>query len=176
MLPPDYELTEDKVRIDAVAAHAFLTESYWAKGIALDTVARSIEGAMTVAILPARAGSKRIPQKNIRPFCGKPMIAWPIEIAAASRLFDRIVVSTDDSAVAALAVELGAEVPFVRPAHLSDDHASTDAVVLHAVVCLSMRDGGNLRRQHSRCPLCRVVVLLSAGPRRCERPPPQSCG
>jgi N-acylneuraminate cytidylyltransferase len=88
---------------------------------------------VNVAILPARGGSKRIPRKNIREFCGKPMIAWPIEAAKATGLFERIVVSTDDSEVAALVREWGAEVPFVRPAELADDFATTDAVLLHAI-------------------------------------------
>jgi len=57
----------------------------------------------TVAVIPARGGSKRIPRKNIRDFCGKPMIAWPIETARSSGLFDRIIVSTDDAEIAAVA-------------------------------------------------------------------------
>lgn len=88
---------------------------------------------MRVAIIPARGGSKRIPRKNIEEFCGKPMIAWPIEVAKASGLFDHIVVSTDDDEIGNVAKAWGAELPFLRPAALSDDHASTDRVVLHAV-------------------------------------------
>jgi len=87
----------------------------------------------SIAIIPARGGSKRIPRKNIKAFFGKPIIAWPIEAARASGLFDHIVVSTDDAEIAAVAKKWGAEVPFMRPAALSDDHASTDSVVLHAV-------------------------------------------
>lgn len=86
-----------------------------------------------IAIIPARGGSKRIPRKNIRPFCGKPMIAWPIEALRASGTVGRIVVSTDDDEVAALAASLGAEVPFRRPAALADDHAATLPVIAHAV-------------------------------------------
>lgn len=86
-----------------------------------------------VAIIPARGGSKRIPRKNIRDFCGKPMIAWSIEAAMASRCFDRIIVSTDDHEISELAKQLGAEVPFVRPAELSDDYAGTLPVIRHAV-------------------------------------------
>lgn len=88
---------------------------------------------MNLAIIPARGGSKRIPRKNIKEFFGKPMLAWTIEAARASRLFAHIVVSTDDEAVAGVAREWGAEVPFVRPAELADDFASTDAVLLHAL-------------------------------------------
>lgn len=86
---------------------------------------------MKIAVIPARGGSKRIPRKNIKPFCGKPMIAWSIEAARASGLFERIVVSTDDAEIAAIAKEWGAEVPFVRPKELSNDYAGTTPVVAH---------------------------------------------
>ena len=87
----------------------------------------------TIAIIPARGGSKRIPRKNLRPFCGKPMIAWPIEAVFAARIFDAVVVSTDDEEIAAVAKSLGAEVPFVRPAELSDDYTATMPVIAHAI-------------------------------------------
>jgi len=86
-----------------------------------------------IAIIPARGGSKRIPRKNVRPFCGKPMIAWPIEAVFAAGVFDAVVVSTDDEEIAAVAKSLGAEVPFVRPAELCDDHAATMPVIAHAI-------------------------------------------
>ena len=88
---------------------------------------------MKLALIPARGGSKRIPRKNIRPFRGRPMIAWSIAAAQAAGCFDRIVVTTDDEEIAALAESHGAEVPFLRPAHLADDQATTQEVVLHAV-------------------------------------------
>ena len=88
---------------------------------------------MNLAIIPARGGSRRIPRKNIKTFCGKPMLAWPIEAAAASGLFDHVIVSTDDAEIADVARASGAVVPFVRPAALSDDHAGTTDVVAHAV-------------------------------------------
>lgn len=88
---------------------------------------------MKVAIIPARGGSKRIPRKNIRPFLGKPMIAHSIACARESGLFERVIVSTDDNEIAQIAVEHGAEVPFVRPRELSDDHTGTTAVMAHAV-------------------------------------------
>ena len=88
---------------------------------------------MKVAVIPARGGSKRIPRKNIRPFCGKPMLAWSIDAALASGCFDRVVVSTDDEEIAAVARAHGAEVPFLRPPELADDHAGTVPVVAHAV-------------------------------------------
>jgi pseudaminic acid cytidylyltransferase len=93
-----------------------------------------------VAIIPARGGSKRIPRKNIKEFCGKPMIAWSIEAAKASGCFDKIIVSTDDAEIADVAKEWGATVPFTRPAKLSDDYAGTLPVIRHAVEWLSERE------------------------------------
>jgi pseudaminic acid cytidylyltransferase len=92
---------------------------------------------MNVAVIPARGGSKRIPRKNIREFCGKPMIAWSIGAARQCGCFDRVMVSTDDPEIAAVAERFGAEVPFVRPAELSDDHAGTVPVMRHAVAWLA---------------------------------------
>ena len=86
-----------------------------------------------VCIIPARGGSKRIPRKNVKPFCGKPMIAWSIEAAQACNVFGRIIVSTDDDEIAAVAKSCGAEVPFRRPEELANDHATTDDVFLHAL-------------------------------------------
>lgn len=88
---------------------------------------------MKLAIIPARGGSKRIPRKNIKLFCGKPMIAWTIEAALQSRCFDKIVVSTDDPEIAEIAWHAGAEVPFQRPQSLSDDHTGTIPVIQHAI-------------------------------------------
>ncbi|AWL01242.1 pseudaminic acid cytidylyltransferase [Stutzerimonas stutzeri] len=88
---------------------------------------------MKLAIIPARGGSKRIPRKNIKPFCGKPMIAWSIEAALQSGCFDRVVVSTDDTEIAEVARQHGADVPFMRPAELSDDHTGTIPVIRHAI-------------------------------------------
>jgi N-acylneuraminate cytidylyltransferase len=88
---------------------------------------------MKLAIIPARGGSKRIPRKNIKPFGGLPMIAWSIRAAQASACFDRIIVSTDDDEIADVAKAYGAEVPFVRPAALSDDHTGTIPVVAQAI-------------------------------------------
>lgn len=88
---------------------------------------------MKLAVIPARGGSKRIPRKNIKPFCGRPIIAWSIAAARESGCFDRIVVSTDDDEIAALVRAEGAETPFIRPATLADDHTGTMAVVVHAI-------------------------------------------
>ena len=88
---------------------------------------------MRLAVIPARGGSKRIPRKNIKPFGGQAMIAWSIQAAQRSGCFDRIIVSTDDDEIAGVARGHGAEVPFLRPAVLSDDHAGTVPVIAHAV-------------------------------------------
>ena len=88
---------------------------------------------MNFCIIPARGGSKRIARKNIKDFCGRPMIARSIEAAQLSGCFARIIVSTDDAEIAATAREYGAETPFVRPAELADDFATTGAVMRHAV-------------------------------------------
>lgn len=86
---------------------------------------------MRIALIPARGGSKRIPRKNIRDFAGRPVIAWSIAAAAGSGLFDRIICSTDDEEIAQVVQACGAETPFRRPPELSDDHATTLAVVQH---------------------------------------------
>lgn len=88
---------------------------------------------MNICLIPARGGSKRIPRKNIRAFQGKPMIAWSIAAAKASRCFDQILVTTDDEEIAEVARSQGANVPFLRPAHLADDQASTQEVIAHAL-------------------------------------------
>lgn len=91
---------------------------------------------MNIAIIPARGGSKRIPGKNIKPFHGKPMIAYAISAAYASELFERVVVSTDDEEIAATAQACGAATPFMRPAELACDHTPTAPVVAHGIrVC-----------------------------------------
>jgi len=86
-----------------------------------------------LCVIPARGGSKRIPRKNIREFCGKPMIAWSIQAALRSGIFDYVIVSTDDAEIADLSRCWGAQVPFVRPSELSDDLTGTTDVVTHAI-------------------------------------------
>ena len=87
---------------------------------------------MNIAIIPARGGSKRIPRKNIKAFYGTPMIAWSIQAAKASGLFEQIIVSTDDAEIAYVAKLWGADDPFIRPAELSNDFAGTTEVIAHA--------------------------------------------
>lgn len=88
---------------------------------------------MRLAVIPARGGSKRIPRKNVKDFCGKPMIAWSIQTALESGCFDRVIVSTDDDEIAEVAIAHGADVPFRRPAELADDFTPTVPVIAHAV-------------------------------------------
>ena len=88
---------------------------------------------MKIAIIPARGGSKRIPKKNIKLFSGKPVIAYSIEAAKKSKLFDKIIVSTDDNKIAKISIRYGAEVPFIRPKNISDDHSTTTQVVKHSI-------------------------------------------
>ncbi len=88
---------------------------------------------MNICIIPARGGSKRIPGKNIKLFCGKPIIEYPIEVAKKSKLFSYIVVSTDDKKIAEISKKAGALVPFIRPKELSTDHIATRPVVNHAI-------------------------------------------
>ncbi|PTY36778.1 pseudaminic acid cytidylyltransferase [Saccharospirillum sp. MSK14-1] len=96
---------------------------------------------MTVAVIPARGGSKRIPRKNIRLFHGRPMIEWSIEAARQAGCFERILVSTDDPDIATVARQAGAETPFVRPPELADDHATTLDVMQHAADWLVTNHG-----------------------------------
>lgn len=87
----------------------------------------------SIAIIPARGGSKRIEKKNIRPFKGYPMIRWSIDAAQNCGFFDRIIISTDDEEISEISVSLGAEAPFQRPASLSDDITPMIPVVNHAI-------------------------------------------
>lgn len=88
---------------------------------------------MKIAVIPARGGSKRIPRKNIKLFRGKPIIGYALEAALASSAFDRVIVSTDDHEIAEVATAYGAEVPFMRPPELADDHTPTVPVIAHAI-------------------------------------------
>jgi pseudaminic acid cytidylyltransferase len=88
---------------------------------------------MNVAIIPARGGSKRILKKNSKEFAGLPLIAYSIEVAKKSGIFEHIIVSTDDAAIADIAKQYGAQVPFMRPGSLSDDITGTRDVTNHAI-------------------------------------------
>jgi len=88
---------------------------------------------MNLCVIPARGGSKRIPRKNIKVFCGKPLIVWSIEKAIESKCFEEIIVSTDDLEIADLAKTYGVKAPFIRPEALSNDFTETSKVISHAI-------------------------------------------
>ena len=114
-------------------------------------------GHAAVAVIPARGGSKRIPRKNVKPFAGKPMISYAIRAAQEAGSFERIVVSTDDPEIEQVAREWGAQVPFLRPASLADDHAPTVPVITHALDSLGITDATPV------CCIYPCVPLLLAG-------------
>lgn len=87
----------------------------------------------TLCLIPARGGSKGIPRKNLMPVAGRPLITWTIQQALLAEVDLRVVVSTDDPEIAEVAAAAGAEVPFLRPAHLAEDMTATEPVVLHAI-------------------------------------------
>ena len=94
-----------------------------------------------LAVIPARGGSKRLPNKNVLELSGEPLIVWTIDAAKRSKYIDRIVVSTDDGDIAATAIKAGVDVPFIRPTHLAEDHTSTYEVVAHTLT--QLRNYGN---------------------------------
>lgn len=89
--------------------------------------------ARVLALIPARAGSKRLPGKNIKPLHGKPLLAWTVEFACGVAELDDVLVSTDAESIAAVARQYGAQVPWLRPAELASDTASSVAVIQHAL-------------------------------------------
>lgn len=109
-----------------------------------------------VALIIARGGSKRIPKKNIKKLAGKPLIAWTIETAISSGAFTRVIVSTDDTEIMAASIEYGAEVPKLRPSHLSTDESLSIDAVLHAIDCL---------KQENCCPSS-LMLLQPTSPLR----------
>lgn len=119
---------------------------------------------MRVAIIPARGGSKRIPRKNIKTFAGKPIITYSIEAAQQSGLFNRIIVTTDDEEIAEVARHYGAEVPFLRPKELSDDHTATIPVIAHAIQ--SLQESGDVIDTacciYATAPFVRSVDIIAA--------------
>ena len=117
-----------------------------------------------VAIIPARGGSKRIPRKNIKDFYGKPLIAYSIQAALNSNLFEKVIVSTDDEEIANVSIKYGATVPFVRPKELSDDFTGTGAVVEHTINYLRMQ-GENYNficTIYATAPLLKEKYLVEA--------------
>ena len=99
------------------------------------------DGINVISVIPARGGSKGIPRKNLQLVGGKPLIAWSIEASLNCPLIDRTVLSTEDEEIAKVANEWGAETPFLRPAELAEDMASTEGVLTHAVEWLEREEG-----------------------------------
>ena len=115
-----------------------------------------------LCIIPARGGSKRIPRKNIKEFLGKPIIAYSIETAIETGLFDEVMVSTDDMEIAEVAKQYGAKVPFMRSAETASDFAST-ADVLKEVIANYKELGkefDNFCCFYATAPLVQSVVLI----------------
>lgn len=98
------------------------------------------KGKTILGLIPARSGSKGLPRKNIKPLLGKPLIAWTIEQALASKYLDRLIVSTDDEGIAEVSRKYGAEIPFIRPKELAEDNAKGIDVVLHTIDWLNEND------------------------------------
>ena len=112
--------------------------------------------SLNIAIIPARGGSKRLPNKNILPLAGKPLIVWTIETALDSQLFDMVLVSTDSQDIADVSMSAGATVPFLRPAELASDTASTNDVISHMVEWVEAQHG----------PVTKVTLLQPTSPLR----------
>ncbi|WP_392340483.1 cytidylyltransferase domain-containing protein [Moritella marina] len=117
-----------------------------------------IKGKKVLAIIPARGGSKRLPRKNVLPLQGKPLIAWSIEAGLNSHYVDRVVVSTDCHEIAEISKQFGADVPFMRPADIAGDSATTNSVILHMINSLSSTELFDI-----------VVVLQPTSPLRTSK-------
>lgn len=115
-----------------------------------------------IAIIPARGGSKRIPQKNIQDFYGKPLIAHSILTAFESKLFSRVIVSTDSPKIASIAKTYGAEIPFMRDASLSDDFTPTLEVIAHAITESKISDLALICCIYPTAPLLQAHHLIQA--------------
>lgn len=119
---------------------------------------------MKIAVIPARGGSKRIAKKNIKPFNGRPIISWSIEAAKNSKLFEKVIVSTDSEEIAEVALHYGAEVPFLRPENLADDYTGTSEVVAHAIGW-HLEHGYSIQSAcciYATAPLIRLSDILNA--------------
>lgn len=130
----------------------------------------------TIAIITARGGSKRIPRKNIRPFCGIPIIGYSIKAALAAGCFEEVMISTDDSEIAEVAQGLGASVPFFRSARTSDDHATTSDALVEVLTEYAQR-GRTFELACCLYPTAPFVTseMLAAGLRRLRDDPDLDC-
>lgn len=114
---------------------------------------------MSLCLIMARGGSKRVEGKNLKPLAGRPLVTWPVRTAVRSGLFGRVVISTDDAEIAAVACAAGAEQPFARPPELANDFATTTDVMHHAFSALQALDG---TLQQACCVLYGTSFLVSA--------------
>ncbi|EPP8196603.1 pseudaminic acid cytidylyltransferase [Campylobacter lari] len=119
---------------------------------------------INLCIIPARGGSKRIPRKNIIDFLGKPLIAYSIESALNSDIFDDVIISSDDDEIIEVALKYGAKAPFVRKKELSDDYASSTAVIQDAIITLEEQDKNykNVCCLYATAPLIDEFILQKA--------------
>ncbi|MCC7484473.1 MAG: acylneuraminate cytidylyltransferase family protein [Burkholderiales bacterium] len=131
-----------------------------------------IDDRRVLAIVPARGGSRGVPRKNVRPLCGRPLLAWTIEAARGSRLVDRLIVSSEDPEIIEVARALGCEVPFVRPADIARDETPGIAPVRHAIAELPGFDYAVLLQPTS--PL-RVAADIDACIARCREARADAC-
>lgn len=113
-----------------------------------------------LAIIPARAGSKRIPNKNIKTFCGKPLIAYAVLQAKNSPLIDRVIVDTDSPKIATIAKKYGAEVPYLRPKNLAGDKAQVVDAIIHLL--------NRLKKDENYNPT-HIMILQTTSPLREQR-------
>ena len=111
---------------------------------------------MNIALIIARIGSKRIKNKNIKPFFGKPVIAYPIINALNSKIFSRVIVSTESKKISSISKFYGAEVPFKRPKKLANNETSTIKVIQHAINKLSLK-----KKSINVCCIYPVTPLLN---------------
>jgi len=116
----------------------------------------------SICIIPARGGSKRIKNKNIKIFFGKPLIYYSIKAPVKSNLFDKVVVSTDSKKIANMAIKYGAEVPFLRSKKLSSDKATTDLVLLDAINLLKSKNYKIHACIYPTAPLIKEIDLIKA--------------
>ena len=124
----------------------------------------TLRQGLSIAIIPARGGSKRIPRKNVIEFCGKPMIAWTIDAALGSGLFDRVLVSTDDANTVEVALKYGASAPFLRQ-EANDDVTPVGTATLHALAQAEAYWGenyGTVTQLMANCPLRTAAEIQSA--------------
>ena len=118
----------------------------------------------TIAVITARGGSKRIPRKNIKEFCGKPIITYSIEAALSAGIFDEVMVSTDDAEIAEIAKKAGAKVPFFRSADTANDYANTTDVMLE--VLNAYKELAYAAMQEKQAEALLPVVKFSFPPQR----------